>query len=353
MEVNFDLLVSGCHTRCRHCYVRGGPGPHMPLMDVVDCILALDRLAAALPWPCSFTLDNEPMGHPGIEEILEAASCTRHVRYYHHGMTTGIGLMARGDRERVMRAYLDRGWRDMGVTLHGAEERHDGIVRRAGAHRAALEAARFMKSCGAEVNVSLMLNRYFPEDAERIDRILAQLAPSFIYFAIPNYTPHCRMMDFESCRADMGALRQIASHLTAWGQEAENLIRRAEEGTIRALRERLGAGLRLRELFREPQGEMYLTVRGDCRLYMGNTGAETACLGDVRETDAERTAEIILRSPGNRDYGAFYDPESLPGEEELASALDRLNGDLLYSDMASAMYRGLAEMGVPTRILSL
>ncbi len=31
MKVNFDILIAGCNTRCRHCYVNGGPGGLMPL----------------------------------------------------------------------------------------------------------------------------------------------------------------------------------------------------------------------------------------------------------------------------------------------------------------------------------
>lgn len=67
MTVNFDFLVSGCNTRCRHCYVNGGPGSLMPLVDALLFIDKLDSLAELLPYDASFTLDNEPMNHPDIE----------------------------------------------------------------------------------------------------------------------------------------------------------------------------------------------------------------------------------------------------------------------------------------------
>ena len=36
--INVDFLLSGCSTRCRHCYVAGGPGPMMETGDALLCI---------------------------------------------------------------------------------------------------------------------------------------------------------------------------------------------------------------------------------------------------------------------------------------------------------------------------
>ena len=63
------------------------------------------------------------------------------------------------------------------------------------------------------------------------------------------------------------------------------------------------------------------------------------------------TASRIRMLPGNRDYGAFYEPDRLPDRETLLRALERLPQDLLYSDMASVIYRGLSSLDVPTRLI--
>ncbi len=76
MKVNFDLLITGCNTRCRHCYVNGGPGKMMPLADALDAMEKLDALAELLPDEVSLTLDNEPMNHPDIGVIIRAAAET-------------------------------------------------------------------------------------------------------------------------------------------------------------------------------------------------------------------------------------------------------------------------------------
>ena len=80
MMINIDFLLAGCNTRCRHCYVNGGPGPMMATGDALLCMEKLDRLAALLPDETSFTLDHEPMNHPEIARIISAAANTRNIQ---------------------------------------------------------------------------------------------------------------------------------------------------------------------------------------------------------------------------------------------------------------------------------
>ena len=349
MTVNFDFLVSGCNTRCKHCYVNGGPGGMMAPEDALLFIEKLDSLAALLPFKASLTLDNEPMNHPDIASILRKAAVARHIENYHHGMTSGIALMRRKDRQTVMQAYLDCGYSDFGITLHGNARHHDEIVRREGAFQTAVEAAEFMKSCGAEVGVSLMFNRFFAGDAGEIDGTLRQLQPAYIYFAVPNFTPHAHMTDFELCRGSLDTFHRIRPWLASWRQREDEWTR--EVCTIGMLREQFGHGLDPAALFRQPQDELYMTVHPNGDLFVGNTGVETERLGNLRTLDLQETAKYISGLPGNRDYGAFYEENLLPCREELIRAAEQLPQDLLYSDRASAIYRVLTALGIPTKIL--
>lgn len=349
--INIDFLAAGCNTRCRHCYVNGGPGSMMPLEDVLLCIEKLDAMAAYLPGDVSFTLDHEPVNHPHLDRILSAASRTRHIRNYHHGMTAGVGLMVRKDKEAVIQTYLNCGYHHFGITIHGCAERHDEIVRRPGAYHAAVAAAGFIKAQGAELDVSLMLNRFFAEDAEDISAMLKRLQPDYIYFAMPIFTPHRNMLDFEPYRATVRTLEELHGYFGEWRQDETKLLRAAGKSTAASVIEYLRRGGSLRTLFAQEQDELYLTLHPDCKLYVGNSGAETRCLGDIRSIDLKAAAEIIQSLPGNRDYGAFYDLDALPGDAELIQALKRLPQDAVYGDFPSAVYRGLVELGIPTKIM--
>ena len=350
--INIDFFVSGCNTRCRHCYVNGGPGAMMPVENALLCIEKLDVLASLIPDNVTFTLDHEPINHPHLDKILYAASHTRHIQNYHHGMTSGIGLIVRKDKEAVIQSYLNCGYNNFGITIHGGAKHHDEIVRRSGAYDAAVAAAGFIKAQGAEIDVSLMLNRFFAEDAETISALLDQLRPDYIYFAVPIFTPHRNMMDFEPYRASLKTLEALSGYLTEWRQDADKIIYTASQNTVSAASEALRQGITLPALFAQKQDELYLTLHQDCRLYVGNSGMETRCLGDLLSMDLKAAAEVIRSLPGNRDYGAFYDVNLLPSADDLIKALEGLPQNAVYGDFPSIIYRGLAALNIPTIIMS-
>ena len=350
--INIDFLVSGCNTRCRHCYVNGGPGAMMPVENALLCIEKLDVLASLIPDDVTFTLDHEPINHPHLDKILYAASHTRHIQNYHHGMTSGIGLIVRKDKEAVIQSYLNCGYNNFGITIHGGAKHHDEIVRRSGAYDAAVAAAGFIKAQGAEIDVSLMLNRFFAEDAETISALLDQLRPDYIYFAVPIFTPHRNMMDFEPYRASLKTLEALSGYLTEWRQDADKIIYTASQNTVSAASEALRQDITLPALFAQKQDELYLTLHQDCRLYVGNSGMETRCLGDLLSIDLKAAAEVIRSLPGNRDYGAFYDVNLLPSADDLIKALEGLPQNAVYGDFPSIIYRGLTALNIPTIIMS-
>lgn len=323
----------------------------MPVEDALKCIERLDSLAQYLPGEVAFTLDHEPMSHPHIAKILDAAAHTAHIQNYHHGMTTGIGLMQRRDRDAVVDAYMAHGYTHFGITIHGGPGHHDEMVRRKGAYNGAIAVAEYLKGQGAEVEVSLMLNQYFSQDCDAITAMLQQLQPGKVMLVVPIFTPHDHMLEFEPYRASMETVYLLREHLGGWRQDTQEVERRAQSTTIAAGIQRLKQGPLLQELFAQEQNELYLTVHQDCKLYVGNSGAETCCLGDVRSMDLKAVAEEIKLLPGNRDYGAFYDLEELPSTEKIVGALEGLPQTLVYGDFESIIYRGLVQLQVPTKIL--
>lgn len=351
--INFDLLVAGCDTRCKHCYVNGGPLPRMQSDDAVRCIERLDAVAAYLPEEASFTLDHEPMAHPDAERIFTAASETKHIRYHHHGMTTGVGLMRRNDKEAVLDRCLALGYDCFGITIHGGEALHDEIVRRKGAFSASASFGEFVKSRGGKLEVSLMVNRFFPQETDAISAMLDRLRPDRIYIALPIFTPHRNGLDYEPYRTSVADVEALGNWFQTLGKDASELIENARSSSVGFAVSVLSERPDLKALFDLPQGEKYLTVHPNGVLYMGNSGAETECLGDLRLLDPETAAARILSAPDNRDYGAFYDPEKLPDPQTLINALKELPQDTVYSDFPSVICRGLAALDTPTKILDL
>ena len=350
--INFDLLVAGCNTRCKHCYVNGGPGPLMDGADALRCIEQLDAIASHLSDEAYFTLDHEPINHPQIERILTAAAETKHCKHHHHGMTTGVALLHRKERDAVTARYLACGCDSFGLTLHGGAALHDEIVRRSGAFDSALAAGEYLKARGAKLEVSLMLNRFTPTQAEELSAAIRRLQPDWIYAAFPIFTPHNHAMDYEPYRATLETADALRPQFTAWGLDADALIEAAAQSSLAFAKRKLEDGVTLSNLFDAPQDERYLCVHPDCRLYYGNSGAETQDLGDLRTADPLSIAQTIEALPANRDYDAFYDRAALPSTARLLTALSSLPQNTVYGDFPSAIYRGLVACGTPTKILS-
>lgn len=349
MEINFDFLVSGCNTQCKHCYVNGGPGPLMDIEDVLTCIEKLDAVAQFLPPNTSFTLDHEPMNHPHLDRILNAASKTKYINNYHHGMTTGAGFMGSKNKDAIIQAYFDNGYKMFGITIHGVGAHHDEVVRRPGAYEKAIASAEYFKAKGARVEVALMFNRFFKDDADAISTMLEKLNPDYIWFVIPIFTPHANMKAFEPYRADIEMLKSLECYLPRWN--AQDILHRAEQHTVEAVVAELKNGMNLHEKFQSPQHELYLTLHQDCSLYVGNTGGETDLLCDLRFSNPQELAERINALPANRDYTAYYNLDVLPTEADLIAALETLPKGNIYGDVESVIYRGLFELNTPTRIL--
>lgn len=322
----------------------------MPIEDVLLCMEKLDEIAGFLSDSPAFTLDHEPMNHPQLDQILHAASRTKYIENYHHGMTTGVALMNRKDKEAVIQSYFDHGYRSFGITIHGGGAHHDEIVRRKGAFDTTVSAAKFLLQTGAKLNISLMMNRYYAEDADEISRMIDALGTEHIRLVNPIFTPHSNMMAFEPHRATLRTFEAIRDSLPHWHLNEQDVMQTAQQNTVEAAVNWLQT-TDLHQLWNAPQTELYLTLHPDCKLYVGNSGVETRCLGDLRMLEAKETAAIVNALPGNREYGAFFEEGDLPPAETVYRLMKAMPQDLVFGDFESVLYRVFAEANVPTTLI--
>ena len=107
MQITIDIRISGCVTRCWHCYVNGGPGATMPFEEYHCCLDELPPILDGLKKNgfkrIYLYLDYEPLLHPAICEILTITR-ERFGDYFEMPTfpTTGIPIAARSDWEEVL-----------------------------------------------------------------------------------------------------------------------------------------------------------------------------------------------------------------------------------------------------------
>lgn len=203
---------------------------------------------------------------------------------------------------------------------------------------------------GCQLKVSFMMNHYFSEDADDLSKLLDDLGTENVRLVSPIFVPHANMMMFEPHRATLGTFDAILHYLPHWHQKEQEVIETAQQNCVEEAMNRLH-NIDLHQLWTGEQTDLYLTLHHDCKLYVGNSGTETRCLGDLRTLAPQEVADIINSLPGNCDYDAYYDEKELPTIENIYKAIKELPHDLVYGDFESILYRAFVDLGVPTKML--
>ncbi len=339
MEYNIDLIIAGCSTNCRHCYVDGGPAPIMPLKDV---LLAFEKLQPAFAkWgkAISFTLDNEAYLHPHLPAIWRRIFRECPQNYFHHGSTTGLAFNHRRDKEELWALQQELGLDYGCITLHGGRENHDFITQTPGSFEESLDYARFVKGHGGKAQVNLMLSRLLTDDRAELDAILAQLQPDAVFLNVTNAAPNGRLWDYQQWRASLSDCQKLAGHLSRWGLDEDKTLARLRAGTHRALVEKLS-----REGLPRQPDHCFLTVHRDLTLWQGNTGVEQKLLGDLRQMTPEEVIAALEACSPNWDFypAAFADPPAF--DRVLAYAQAHPAQELVYPDADSLLSRMTQEL---------
>ena len=355
METNLDLLIAGCNTRCRHCYVDGGPEQAMPIESVRLLFPRLRRFLDAqnqLGLKASLTLDNEVFNHPQAPEVYALTAQYLKPYTYHHGSTTGLALLKQAEPEALLRDLKAEGWDTFSLSLHGGEAAHDQILGRTGAFKALGEAARLFKEAGCKLVISLIVGKPLIDGRDAVSAFLDQNPHDEVYMALVDHAPIQRLMDYLPLRPSMADLAPLAPYLQQWGVAGKAFFAEAARGSERAC---LG-------LMREwgiwdniPRSSerIYLSLDQDLNLYYGNTGLRQAYLGNFAQDEAEALAEKTARLAANELFwDSCFNLDALPGfggfDKDSKKAVEE---NLVFSDWDSCLSYWMARAGIPTRLI--
>ena len=329
MEYNIDLLVAGCDTACRHCYVNGGPAPEMPYEAFVRCMEKLRLAFECFGDRLSFTLDNEVYHHPQALRILEYVAEHAASNYYHHGSTTGIAILGHPDREAILSLLEQSGWREVSFAIHGGTENHDRIVNRPGALLALTRAAELFKAHGFEVWLSLIASKALLRDRVEVEQLMGDIPHDNVLPVIPDYYPTPRLRRYQSIRCN--------------AEETEAFIRLARDlGGVDAPRycsesqvwRSLCEGGFSPDWTKRQIAFFHIDHRLD--FHVGNTGSSIRDCGNVDDLSSEKILKIIESATDN-----YYETSEIH-YADLEQAIDtrgvkRSEEDYTYPDPISCL----------------
>lgn len=330
MEYNIDILVAGCNTNCRHCYVNGGPNKRMTTEDFEICIDLLLPVFLHFGERVSFTLDNEPYNHPDFPRIIDYVRQYCWNSYFHHGSTTGIAFNHRVDKDAIWEKQKAYGIDFASVTLHGGEKNHNFITRNTKAFSEAIDYIRFVKAHHGKLCISLMLSKLLIQDCDEISEILHKIQPDEVYLAIPNSAPSKRMQAYQKYRPTYEECLQLSGYLSAWGLDEAALMKQFEAGSSKNLL----ATLKTQKAFKIAQPEQcYLTIHPDLNLYIGNSGVETEFIGNLHAATSGIIIDAMENAPANYNFFPVCFAEVPKFEDVIEFA--HSDDNLVYPDMDS------------------
>ena len=351
MDLTVDVRISGCATRCRHCYVDGGPGPLMPLPEYRRCLDVLRELFDRLQgfgFDVYLWLDYEPLLHPDICEILRLTrerfpgsfdiSCMP---------TSGIPLATRGDWREVLEVLEEVGTKEMMFTLHGPEEIHDRAVSLCGAYSLEKLAVDRVREYGFGTMVKVIVSKEMIVHFEETMMAVDDHGYDHRFAEVPVYEPLPRLRDFESLRAALEDVQPFVHRLSEFcdrgkrGEYWKNPEKYAERNIrsrVLANGERYSSFTRIEE--RMPSW-MFVNVMPGLSLHYGNAGLSTRRIGSLDRDSPEALAEKIRKLEPNYMFRGFYDVENLPPPASLAREFGDPNSGRLYASEEDLLLRWL------------
>jgi len=173
--VSVQLIATGCSCRCRHCYASAtgkvrepiGAAGAEEILDLLEPVMsrAEERLVDVL-----YDLFDHPDA-AGMVRLLH--------RRDSYGMwidvaTNGAGIARRQDYRELLGEMKEMGSKWLQLSFHGLEETHDWFVRRRGAFRDLVAAAKAGQDAGLQLNIVPFANKRNVDELPRLGERLKQ-----------------------------------------------------------------------------------------------------------------------------------------------------------------------------------
>ena len=356
MDITIDVRISGCATRCWHCYVSGGPGPLMPLKEYKRCLEALDAVCDGLEkhgFSVYLWLDYEPLLHPDICEILR----TTKERFGDHFdassfPTAGIPIAARPDWEKILETLREVGTREIMFTLHGPAHLHDEALGRPGSFERHSLALRRVQAGGFETVLKLIVSKDMLQHFEETMEVVHGGEYDYRRAEVPIYEPVPRLRQFESHRAtleDVEPFRERLSALCNRGRGSEywrEADRYAERNVLRDVLAYPDSYPDFVALEAQAPPWIFVTVAPGLSIYHGNAGLYLQELGTLSDGSPEHWVERVRTLRPNYLFSGFYDVRSLPALVDVARGFGDPNSGKLYHTVEDVFFRWLGLMDV-------
>jgi len=355
LQYTFEISVSGCNTKCAHCYVSGGPATPMPHEKFDIALKNLRIIIEGLEGEKAVTLGNEIFTHPNLLEILQ----TTHkilpeyssYRSMGEGMpTTALALLNRKDKEYIIRAIKKMDCFSFDFTLLGGKTSHNAMVENELAFDALINFTHWTKEMGLEFGINLMMCKPLIEDWHEVAGFLEKFPGAAVSAVIPAFLPVSRLRSFQKYRAEYNDYIKLRGQLSRFGIDESDFFSQVDRYCERSVFDMLSSNPHFD--YREDESLLpkwaFFNISNNYDIFYGNVGMHTLKLGNVLEDDAQELLKKIQGLPPNYDWSAYYDLNKLPPLGELLSSLPVLKTNYVYPRIQDCIYSWLDLRGIPS-----
>lgn len=337
MKITIDLRITGCQTRCWHCYVNGGPGSFMSLSEIMEIGSFLRRAVPIFKQHFSTVspyLDLEPVSHPDIVKIIQFFASENIIPFNESIPTTGVSLAQRDDYHEVLNAFKKIGIKGFEFTLHGDEQFHNKTVSNRRALEFQLISLKRIKEYGFEVYSNVMISKKLVEDFDEVCQFLTENVFDSINLTVPIFVPTDRLRKFEVHRANLDDIATIIDNELFRTCLNNNFWLKYKDCTEKAFLKKISDfDSTWEDMINKFPQWVFITILPGLDLYYGNGNLLHNRIGNIKETEFEMLIESIMKLKSNYCINGYYNTDLLPPPRDLIQEYGQPSNEKVYPSL--------------------
>ncbi|MBU4444220.1 MAG: radical SAM protein [Candidatus Marinimicrobia bacterium] len=318
MKITFDIIISGCLTHCRHCYVNGGPAKFTSTKHLLNNLPRIKNLINMLEdkvGTVDIWFDYEPLSHPEFATIVTAFKKEFPSKLDFTNMewpTTGISLLRHSYRNGVnIIALRQLNVHQIFFTFAGYKDSHNQHVKRQHAFEDQIEAIKLLHGLGFRPSARILLTNDIVHELPLLFQTLQTLPLEHRSIRVSDYVPTDRIRSLEQFRPTVEDVFPYLDSIIAFCNDHTQLFwEDFEMYSEAALCEKILKEYSATTTFEDIESCLpewiFLTLDSDLRLYHGNAGQFTWYIGSVVENRNKKIIEKIIDFGPNYHYAAFF-----------------------------------------------
>jgi len=340
MKITFSIRISGCATKCWHCYVNGGPGRIMKYNEYKKCLNVISELISYLEnedYNIDLFLDYEPLLHPDIIKIINLTAYRMEKNYNFKNMpwsTTGIPISKRNDYKEIMKSLKNIDVNSFMISFHGSAKTQIEALKYNNVDEVQIDAMEKIKEAGFGLVANFIISQSFIKDFQSVYKRYQKFIDTQ-RFIVPLFVPTTRLRKFEKQRATVNDLIELNNLIKKIGLKGDyDMLDKGkitEKKVYNNVREKSDIYSSFEKIENRQPDWIFISILPGLDIYYGNTGSENFKLGNLYNDKPAELYKKIKKLKSNYCFRNYYRIDKLPKPSLVAKKYGDPKGNKVYA----------------------